>query len=92
MKKNAFIIFIKNSGEVKSRIAQEVGREKAIAIYEELLDHTFLLAQKVKSFASIYLYFSEENKDLRWQKIANTFTCFMILLKKQVKNLNRKPT
>jgi uncharacterized protein len=69
MSNNALIIFIKNSGEVKSRIAQEIGNDAAIAIYNELLDYTFSLAQEVKKFSSVHLFFTVKNEDQRWAEI-----------------------
>jgi uncharacterized protein len=70
MSNNALIIFIKNSGEVKSRIAQEIGNDAAIAIYNELLDYTFSLAQEVKKFCSVHLFFTIKNEDKRWAEIS----------------------
>jgi rSAM/selenodomain-associated transferase 1 len=42
MKENLLLIFVKNTvlGEVKTRLAKDIGDEKALAIYKELLFHT----------------------------------------------------
>lgn len=52
--KQALIIFIKNpeAGKVKTRLANGVGDENALAIYKYLLDHTrqMSLALPVKRF------------------------------------------
>jgi uncharacterized protein len=42
MEKNAIIIFVRNPelGKVKTRLAGEIGTERALAVYRELLQHT----------------------------------------------------
>lgn len=58
-KKQAIIIFIKNPvlGKAKTRIAKEVGDQKALDIYKALLEHT----RKVVSNLSVtkYLFYSD---------------------------------
>ncbi|MCC6754256.1 MAG: TIGR04282 family arsenosugar biosynthesis glycosyltransferase [Saprospiraceae bacterium] len=55
----ALLVFVRNpvAGKVKTRIAAEVGNEKALAIYLELLALTRNLALDFQ--ASRYLYYSE---------------------------------
>ena len=47
--KNALIIFIKNPvlGKVKTRLASTIGNEKALTIYQKLLEHTRAVCKKV---------------------------------------------
>jgi rSAM/selenodomain-associated transferase 1 len=48
-KKQLLLIFIKNPepGKVKTRLAADIGKEKAFKIYRKLLSHTIKVAQKV---------------------------------------------
>ena len=67
MKKTALIIFQKNRilGHVKTRLAATIGDEKAIEVYEQLLDKTYQEVKKL-SFPS-FVYFSESiEEDSRW--------------------------
>ncbi len=47
MTKNALIIFIKNpiEGQVKTRLAKSIGNTAAVAVYKQLLQHTFTITQ-----------------------------------------------
>lgn len=47
MKKSLLIIFTKNPklGKVKTRLAESVGPEKALRVYQFLLDHTFQITR-----------------------------------------------
>ena len=47
MTKNALIIFIKNpvEGQVKTRLAKTIGNSAAVAVYKQLLQHTFTITQ-----------------------------------------------
>ncbi len=56
---NALIIFIKNpiKGKVKTRLAQSVGDEKALAIYLQLLQKTLEIVTNVN--CTKYLYYSD---------------------------------
>lgn len=58
--KNALIIFIKNpvKGNVKTRLAKTVGDDRALEIYQELLEHTHLVASAVD--ASRFVFYSDE--------------------------------
>lgn len=63
---NAIIIFIKNpiAGQAKTRLAAEVGGEKAMAIYKSLLAYTRTVSLMVN--AERYLYYSGEILDDEW--------------------------
>ena len=56
--KNALIIFVRNPerGKVKTRLAADVGNEKALDIYKELLQHTFNIASQVKADKFIFYH------------------------------------
>lgn len=56
---NALITFIKNpiKGQVKTRLAADVGDEKALRIYLALMDHTRKVAQQVH--ANRYLFYDQ---------------------------------
>lgn len=47
MTKNALIIFVKNpvEGNVKTRLAKSFGNSAAVAVYKQLLQHTFTITQ-----------------------------------------------
>lgn len=49
MTKNALIIFVKNpiEGQVKTRLATTIGNSAAVAVYKQLLQHTFTITQHV---------------------------------------------
>lgn len=46
MTKNALIIFVKNplEGQVKTRLAKTIGNSAAVAVYKQLLQHTFSIS------------------------------------------------
>jgi uncharacterized protein len=58
--KNALIIFIKNpvKGKVKTRLAETVGDEKALEIYQALLQKTLEIVTNVN--CEKYLYYSDK--------------------------------
>jgi len=58
-KEAALLIFIKNAkkGKVKTRLAATLGQEKALQIYEALLDHTRKVALSVE--VERYLFYSD---------------------------------
>ena len=62
----ALIIFIKNPvlGEVKTRLATEVGAQEALRIYQKLLTFTRGISSKVR--ASKVLYYSKRILDDEW--------------------------
>lgn len=49
--KQALIIFQKNPvyGKVKTRLAATIGNEKALAIYRQLIQHTYLITHELKA-------------------------------------------
>jgi len=57
--KNLLIIFTRNPelGKVKSRLAKDVGNKTALAIYKDLLKHTYDIAINVE--ADRYVFYSE---------------------------------
>ena len=56
---NAVIIFVKNPvlGKVKTRLASSIGAEKALEIYEKLVNHTLYAVKDI--MADVFVYFSE---------------------------------
>jgi hypothetical protein len=70
-KEQALILFIKNNGNEKSRIAEIVGHEKASHIYSELLAECYTLCKSL-DFCELIIYYSNtiEQKD-KWSEIAN---------------------
>ncbi len=65
---NALLIFIKNvqKGKVKTRLAQTLGDDKALKIYQALLEHTHSVADTfVGNRMVFYSQFIEENDS--WQ-------------------------
>lgn len=65
----ALIIFIRNPilGKVKSRLAKDIGDEKALQVYHLLLKHTLHITQPLK--CSKFIYYADEvnNQDI-WDK------------------------
>ena len=59
--KNALIIFIKNPqlGRVKTRLAQTVGNEKALAIYQQLLSITRGAVLPLNGEITLHLFYSD---------------------------------
>lgn len=67
MEKTALIIFQKNRklGSVKTRLAATIGDEKAMEVYEKLLDKTYHEVKKLT--LSTFVFFSESiENDSRW--------------------------
>jgi rSAM/selenodomain-associated transferase 1 len=66
MKENLLLIFVKNTvlGEVKTRLAKDIGDEKALKIYKALLSHTASVSREIE--VKKIVYYSDEiiNKDL----------------------------
>lgn len=67
MNKNALIIFQKNKvlGQVKTRLAQHVGDEKALQIYSRLIEHTQETVSEVH--CSKFVYFSDFIEASTWE-------------------------
>ena len=72
--KRALIIFIRNPelGKVKTRLAQSLGDEKALAIYKSLLEHTRQIAEFVETdrlvFYSHFIDPADEWASVHFQK------------------------
>ncbi len=64
--KNALIIFVRNPelGKVKTRLAETIGNEKALCIYEELLQHTFEITLAVETSKYIFYVDKIQEEDL----------------------------
>ncbi len=58
--KQALIIFVRNPelGKVKTRLAADVGNEKALDIYKQLLEHTFNITSQV--IADKFVFYHKE--------------------------------
>lgn len=69
MKERLLMIFIKNPvrGKVKTRLAATIGHDRALKIYEQLLEHTRLIASFVKCDKAVFYSDFIEKKDA-WQK------------------------
>lgn len=69
MSTTALIIFVRNPvlGKVKSRIAQTLGAEKTLRIYEKLLEHTHSITEDIN--VDKYVFYSDviDHDDL-WEK------------------------
>jgi rSAM/selenodomain-associated transferase 1 len=69
MNKDLLIIFAKNPelGKVKTRLASDIGEEKALAIYYKLLNHTRKVSAPAKADKAIFydMYIDTEDE---WQK------------------------
>ena len=65
MKENLLLIFVKNTvlGKVKTRLAKDIGDEKALLIYRKLLSHTASISCDVEAEKIVY-YSDEIEEDL----------------------------
>lgn len=71
MKKNSvLLLFTKNveKGKVKTRLASTVGDDKALEIYEQLLDYTISVVDKLDFPKHVYYAWKIEGQD-RWSRI-----------------------
>jgi len=66
--KPLLIIFIKNpeKGKVKTRLAKEVGDERALEIYKQLLDHTHAITTDLSVEKAVY-YSSKIDAGDQWE-------------------------
>ena len=67
MNENALIIFVKNPlpGLVKTRLAKTIGEQEAVAVYRQLLLHTYNITMKCN--ADKYVFYSDFiNEDDLW--------------------------
>ncbi len=75
MNENLLMIFIKNPirGKVKTRLASTIGDEKALKVYNKLLEHTHKIVSRVKVDKAVFYsdYISEDDfwKKLEFQKL-----------------------
>lgn len=76
MQKNALIVFVKNPelGKVKTRLAADIGDEKALLVYHKLLNCT---AHVVSDVAADKLIFYAEKIDTKDQFAENGFQQFV---------------
>lgn len=67
MNKSALIIFVRHPvlGKVKTRLAKIIGNEKALVIYNELLNHTFLITKNLLCYKYIF-YTDDINENDIW--------------------------
>lgn len=69
MQKEAIIIFLKypELGRSKTRLAATIGNEKALQVYKELLDHTYLISKELN--IDKYLFYDKVTaKKMPWDK------------------------
>lgn len=66
---NLLMVFIKNPvlGKVKTRLAKTMGDEKALHVYQMLLDHTHKVAKRVNADKAVF-YSDYINDDDIWKK------------------------
>ena len=66
MQNNLLIIFIKNTikGKVKTRLAKDIGDDKALEVYKELLNHTHLITSRLDLSKEVYYDAYIENNDI----------------------------
>lgn len=64
--KDAIIIFVRNPelGKVKTRLAATVGKEKALAIYKELLQHTCSTVKSIKADKFVFYHEALTDNDI----------------------------
>lgn len=67
MKTNALIIFVRNPelGKVKTRLAQSIGHQKALKVYQDLLQHTMEQTQNLSCDKFVF-YDSEITENDLW--------------------------
>lgn len=67
MKTKALIIFVRNPelGKVKTRLAQSIGHQKALTVYQDLLQHTMEQTQDL-SYDKYVFYDSEITENDLW--------------------------
>ena len=66
--KNAIIVFQKNAvkGKVKTRIAKDLGEEKALEIYHHLINSTHQVLSQLRGL-DIFLFYSDHIETVTWQ-------------------------
>ena len=71
MRRNSvLLLFTKNveKGKVKTRLASTVGDDKALEIYEQLLDYTISITDKLPFPKHVYYAWKIEEEEDRWSK------------------------
>ena len=65
--KNALIIFVRKPvlGKVKTRLAAQIGNERALEVYIKLLDHTKKISKEID--ADKFLFGTETPQDACWE-------------------------
>lgn len=73
--KNAIIIFVRKPelGKVKTRLAKDIGNEKALEIYKELLQHTHDISVGLNCDKFIFYTDSVESNDIWENDIYNKY-------------------
>ncbi len=68
--KKLLIIFIKNEekGKVKTRLAKTLGDDKALEIYQALLDKTMLVSQNLVGVDKVVYYSNYTAENDRWEQ------------------------
>lgn len=69
MIQNSLLIFVKNPipGQTKTRLARSVGDQKALQIYQHLVDHTQAVSLPLKVNKEVW-YSSEVEDDDAWSE------------------------
>lgn len=67
-KSRALLIFVKNPvlGKVKTRLAADIGQDKALRVYQQLLEITREVVQQVD--AQRYVFYSDQVEDDGWSE------------------------
>lgn len=62
----ALVIFVKNpvEGKVKTRLAKSIGDEKAVVIYKQLLQHTYIITKEMSIDKYVYYGDFVNNNDI----------------------------
>ncbi len=66
--KKALIIFVRNPeiGKVKTRLAAQIGNDKALTVYKKLLAHTKSVAAAMN--CDVFVFTTEALQDAQWNK------------------------
>lgn len=64
------IVFVKNleKGKVKTRLAREIGNERAMEVYKTLLDHTHKVCDAVPEIRKVVFYSDHIDAEDQWQE------------------------
>ena len=74
--KKALIIFARNPelGKVKTRLAATMGNEKALEIYESLLQHTFSISKNTDAAVFVFVAEEKSKEDIKTDLFQNFTT------------------